>query len=143
MQQYYAISAARDGFRRAGRAWQRKAEIVAASDLSPVQLEMLRADPNITVTPCAPDGAGTPAGGAVDAAPSADDLLVAMSVEDLRGRLIRNACRGLDPEEDFTSGGVPEVSALKRLTGLASISADERDQAWADHQKNGPAKPAA
>ena len=124
MEQHYAISASRAGHVRAGRAWTLEPTIVAASDLTLTQLEMLRADPGITVVPCAPP-----------AAVSTDELLAAMPLDELRARLIRRACRELDPAEDLTSGGAPEVSALKRLTGLASISAAERDQAWADHEK--------
>ena len=68
MSEHYAISAVRDGFRRAGRQWGRKAEIVAAFDLTDDQLEALRGDESITITPCAVDG---PAGATAKVAESA------------------------------------------------------------------------
>ena len=128
--QQFAISAHRDGFRRAGRAWNRAATVVSADELTEEQLEQLRDDPNITVTPCAPEGP------AADAAPAAAsdprDVLRGMSVAELRGWLIRAVMRGLDRDnaDHFTAAGLPEVAALKDATGLASVSAAERNTLW-------------
>lgn len=126
--QHYAISASRDGFRRAGRAWTRAATVVAADDITEAQLEQLRADPNITVTETA----------APEAAPS----VAAAAPEDvatLRGLLIRAAMRGLDPDnpDHFTKAGLPEVAALKQATGLESVSAAERSELWDAEQAEG------
>ena len=126
--EHYAISAARDGFRRAGRAWSREATVVAAGDLTEAQVRMLRADPNITIVPTSDAPAAPP-----DAASEGPDgYLRGMAVADLRGWLIRNACGELDPGTDdhFTAAGQPATAALEGVTGLASISAAERDFAW-------------
>ena len=53
--EHVAVSAHRDGFRRAGRAWSRQPEQVALADLPDGALDALLADPGITVTPV--DGA--------------------------------------------------------------------------------------
>lgn len=135
--QRYAVSAARDGARRAGRVWRRKPTIVSAADLTPTELEMLQADPAITVAPWAPEW------GNGEAAPTAEELLAAMTLDEMRARLVRRACRELVPGEDFTASGMPEVSALQRLTGLRAVSAAERDRAWLDHVEAGNAAAAA
>ena len=136
--QNLAISASRDGFRRAGRTWGREATLVAAGDLDDAQLEMLRADPNITVTPVAPGGGGAAAAPPAPAR-TLDEALAAMPLEALRGRLVRRACAELDPADDghFTAAGLPATDRLETLTGLRAISAAERDAAWADHQASG------
>ena len=135
--QHYAISATRDGFRRAGRTWSREAEVVPAGELGEAALEALRADPNITVTPCAADGP-VPAAGGASAAPRPSDAEVAraMSVEELRAALIHVAMRGLEPAnaDHFTAAGLPVAAALQQATGLRSISAAERDEIWPDVQ---------
>lgn len=148
MQQHFAISAHRDGFRRAGRAWNRKAAIVAADDLTEAQMKMLRSDPNITITPCAPEGddATAAAAGAADA-PTAEQIQEAlrdMNAAMLRGWLIRAAMGELTPGNDdhFTSAGLPEIAALKKLTGLSSIPASERDDCWERFRSSEPAKQA-
>ena len=146
--EYFAISASRDGFRRAGRAWGRQAKVVAAGDLTDAQLQMLRADPNITVTPCAPEGdPEAAAGGAPAAAPSAEQIqeaLRGMNVAMLRGWLIRAAMGELEPgnEDHFTRAGAPEIAALRELAGLSSISAAERDELWRLHRDGAESAPA-
>ena len=125
--QHLAISAASDGFRRAGRAWQRKAEIVAASDLDPAQLELLQADPNITVTPVA-----------AEQRPAAELAARAgATVDELREALIRAGIGTLEPgrKDHWTAAGLPEIAALRTATGLASISAAERDRVWGEIQQ--------
>ena len=131
---HFAISATRDGFRRAGRAWSREAAIVAAEDLTDAQLEMLRADPNITVTPCAPPEDPEDAAAAPAAGPNRSPAEVArdMSRSELRAALIHVACRQIDPDnpDHVTKAGLPEIAELKRQTGLVDVSAGERDEAW-------------
>lgn len=123
MGEHYAISAVRDGFCRAGRRWGRKAEIVSAADLTADQLEALEGDPSITITPCAPEGP------AAAAAPPAG-----ATVEELRDALIRAGIGTLEPgrEDHWTGAGLPEVAAIKAATGLASVSAAERDRVWGE-----------
>ncbi len=135
--QHYAISASRDGFRRAGREWSREATVVAEGDLAPEQLEALRDDKNITVTPCAPEGPEIEGSSDVFAeAAVVREALRGTSTTILRGWLIRAAMGELEPgnEDHWTSSGAPEIAAVKRLTGLASISAAERDELWEMHQ---------
>lgn len=45
------IRAARDGFRRAGRAWSREPVEVSLAELSAVQIALLEAEPLITIEP--------------------------------------------------------------------------------------------
>lgn len=42
----------------------------------------------------------------------------------------------LDPENEahFTKGGKPECDALATVSGIESVSAKERDAAWAEYQ---------
>ena len=132
--QQLAISAHRDGFRRAGRVWNRAATKVAVDELTEQQLVQLRDDPNITVTLCAPEGQAAADGGGAAAAdgPSPEAVLRSLSVAEARAWLIRAAMRGLDPrnEDHFTAAGLPEVAALKDATGLSSVSAAERNTLW-------------
>ena len=125
MSDHYAISAVRDGFRRAGRAWSRTAEIVPAGELTPDELEALGSDPGITITPCAPEGPAAPAAAPPPPAPGA-------TVDELREALIRAGIGALEPgrEGHWTAAGLPDVGAVKAATGLASVSAAERDRAW-------------
>ena len=153
--QQLAISAHRDGFRRAGRAWNRAATVVAVDELTREQREQLRGDPNITVTLCAPEGAPESAPAAEVMGPTeayetgyaagTRDAAGAMNVAELRDWLIRAAMRGLDPQTDghFTASGLPATAALEAATGLASITAAERDDYWARFQPSLPEKPAA
>ena len=49
-----------------------------------------------------------------------------------RAALIRLAVPNV-PEEEYTKNGVPSTEALESLTGLKSITAEERDVAWQDY----------
>ena len=95
---------------------------------------MLRADPNITVTPCAPPEDPEDAAAASGAAPSRSPAEIArdMSRSELRAALIHVACRQIDADnpDHVTKSGLPEIAELKRQTGLADVSAAERDSAW-------------
>lgn len=48
---HLVISAFRDGFRRAGRAWTRAEQTVAIADLTNEQVAAIRAEPNLSVKP--------------------------------------------------------------------------------------------
>lgn len=41
-------------------------------------------------------------------------------------------------EEDYTSGGLPKVEPLEAITGIAGITAKERDEAWEIYQASLP-----
>ena len=136
--EHFAISAHRDGFRRAGRAWNRQATVVAAADLTAGQLAALHADPNIAVTPCPP--AGLPPASADGAGPPPlEEALRGLPPAALRRWLIRAAFDRLDADDPdhFTAAGAPEIAAVRRLTGLASIAAAERDALWREHRAAG------
>ena len=120
---HYAVSAARDGFRRAGRAWSRTPVVVPAGDLDDEALAALRADPSITIVPTGPEGPA-PEGGNQPPLPT--------DVPSLRAALTRAAIGQLDTgdESHWTKDGRPTVDALEALSGLASVSSTERDAAW-------------
>ena len=111
MSEKLAIAATRDGFRRCGRAWGVKPQIVSASDFTEEQLEALRADPNIIVT----DGAG------LEQAPAEDDPAGLSPF--FRDRLVRLATAAA--VRDGTAK--PTVADLKAVTGIRDITAAERD----------------
>lgn len=46
---FFSVRALREGFRRAGRAWSKQAEIVNAADFSAEQWAQLQAEPLIVV----------------------------------------------------------------------------------------------
>ncbi len=108
------ITARRDGFRRAGRAWSTEPTTVEASDFSEEQITALRSDPMLTVSE------NGKAGGA---SPSDDDL----SVDDVIA-----AIRRLDPNnpEHYTKSGKPQTDALSESLGR-EVSAKLRDKAFA------------
>lgn len=57
--------------------------------------------------------------------------------DDRQAKIIA-AIKGLDPKTkgNFTSAGVPSVEALEKVVG--DITAEERDAAWAQVQKDNP-----
>ncbi len=56
-----------------------------------------------------------------------------------RAEAIEAAIGDLPPGDAaaWTSGGKPEVRALREATGLENITAEERDAAWARHEAKG------
>ena len=67
---HLSVTAVRDGFRRAGRAWPARPTLVAVADLTAEQLEQLEAEaaldtPSLVVAPAVP-----PAPAAPEAAPA-------------------------------------------------------------------------
>lgn len=131
--QLYAVSAHRDGFRRAGREWSVQPTTVTVADaddpdrpegaVTPAQLEQLRADPNIAVVPTVPE---TPAGDPVaeSRAPASDAALAATRAAHLR------TATALAPEDaERTGDGRLTVDWLAAATGLDGVTAAERDAA--------------
>lgn len=128
MATHLSIRAARDGFRRAGRAWGRQPTVVPRAELTDGQVAQLEADPNIDVHPCGPEG-GADASAAVE--PRGP-----LGVAEARRALLLAGARTLEPgrEDHWTTAGLPEIAALKQATGLASIPADERNAVWEEAQ---------
>ena len=133
--QQFAVSAHRDGFRRAGREWAVQPATVAVADaddpdrpegaITPAQLEQLRADPNIAVVPTVPEApAGDPV--AESRAPASDAALAAARAAHLR------TATALAPEDaERTGDGRLTVDWLAAATGLDGVTAAERDAAAA------------
>ena len=107
---HIAVAAAHDGFRRAGRAWHTTPETVPVAEFTVEQLDALKADPSITVTPVA-DPEAAPQGRA----------------ERLQAGIAR---LNRDDPAHWTKSGKPEVGALRAAARLGDISAAERDAAW-------------
>ena len=123
---HLSIRAERDGFRRAGRPWARRPTVVPRSELTDEQIGQLEADPAVDVLPCGPAGAAD----APAAAPAARGPL---DVGEARRELLLAGMRALEPGRDdhWTAAGAPEIAALRKVTGLASIPGAERDEVWA------------
>lgn len=152
-----AISATRDGWRRAGRAWTVEPQTVDEADFSAEQLEMLRGDPAVAVvtvfdgeemsedplrrflplleaaglTPESTDGDILAAAGMQALAPPEDppDDGVANRTERLL-TAIATMAEGDRDEADWTKDGRPEVRALARNAGVDDLTAAERDAVW-------------
>lgn len=122
-------SVAHDGYRRAGMAFNTGENILAAGTVTCSQLAMLEADPRLAVSYAQADTADGTAGNVVQG--SEHDGLGHVSELSLL-----DAIGKLDPEnsEHFTCGNKPQVNALEKLTGI-SLTAKERDEAWAEFQK--------
>ena len=112
--EHVAVSAHRDGFRRAGREWTVQPRTVAVADLTAAELDQLRRDPNIAVVPTTPGAA--PAGASAGAA-------------DARAALVRVATRLAPEDAERTKSGRLGTGWLEAATGLDSVTAAERDAA--------------
>lgn len=58
------VTASRDGFRRAGRAWPAAGAVIDPKDFTPEQLAALKAEPMLEISEIAPDGPKPAAGAA-------------------------------------------------------------------------------
>ena len=158
-EQLIVVQASRAGRRRAGRAWPAgPVAVVVVEDgqapppdgisVTAAQLAQLEADPEIVVSRGGAAAEQTTPAGRVRAAADlsaaqlatelsarlrAGDRSPGLSAADLRDALILAAMLELVPgdEDHWTQGGDPEIAALKRISGLSSISAAERDRLWA------------
>ena len=133
---HLSVAATRDRYRRAVRPWGTTPETVPAADFTPEQIRALHDDPMIIVTPLSahPTVAAGPAG----SGPSAEGPAKAGHAEraDRGARLLAAIARLPEGDEHRTTDGRPEVAALRTATGLADVSAAERDawtQAWEAH----------
>lgn len=134
---HVAVSAHRDGFRRAGRQWSVQPTVVAVEPadapdrtqdaITPEELEQLRRDPNVAVVPTAPDADGAPADPVAESrAPASDAALAAARAAHLR------TATALAPDDaERTGDGRLTVDWLACATGLDGVTAAERDAAAA------------
>ena len=135
--QLFAVSAHRDGFRRAGREWAVQPATVAVADaddpdrpagaVTPAQLEQLRADPNIAVVPTVPDAGGDPVAESEGAARLVADLDAALAAA--RAAHLRTATALAPEAAERTGDGRLTVDWLAAATGLDGVTAAERDAA--------------
>lgn len=121
------ITALIEGYRRAGVAHSIKPVTHPADAFSETQIEILEADPRISVAFSDVDAETTLA----DDPPSANEWAAV-------GRAIRE----LGPD-DYTNGGKPEVDAINDALGedAKRVSAKDRDRIWADMVEAGFSAP--
>lgn len=126
----------RAGFRRAGRQWPAEAVTVAVADFTPEQVQAILDEPMLLVTPTAhpsdadagPAGSGSHTGEPAKAGHA--------ERADRAARLLAAVAALPDDAEHRTAEGLPEVKALRAATGLADVSAAERDahvEAFIEH----------
>ncbi|RZQ00671.1 HI1506-related protein [Vibrio vulnificus] len=122
VQKILVISAAHDGYRRAGMAFKNGENLLPASQFTEAQLAQIQADPHLRYELHQEDVDGGDASGAVDG--SADALSIA------------EAIMQLDPknEDHFTKSGKPDLKALSAIVGC-NVSGAERDEVWTAMQE--------
>ncbi len=108
---------------------------------SPAQRGRRRYEPGETIALDDAEAAPLLAAGVVEAPPDAapetageaDAGDAGAGADPARAERVRAAVAGLEPgrEEHWTKSGKPEVAALRAATGMADVSAAERDAAWA------------
>lgn len=120
------ISAAHDGYRRAGMAFKNGENLLPTSQFTEAQLAQIQADPHLRYELHQEDVDGGDASGSVDG--SADALSIA------------EAIMQLDPknEDHFTKSGKPELKALSAIVGR-NVSGAERDEVWTAMQESADA----
>ena len=126
-------SAAHDGYRRAGMALKAGENILEAGALTCSQLAMLKADPRLAVSYPEADTADSTPGAVVQGS-----LSDGVTGEEVKQQItLISAISQLDPENPahFTTSNKPQVDVLEKLTGQ-SVTASERDDAWADYQQS-------
>ncbi|WP_264402699.1 HI1506-related protein [Vibrio parahaemolyticus] len=111
------ISAAHDGYRRAGLAFKNGKNLLPASQFTETQLAQIQADPHLRYELHQEDVDGGDASGAVDGVLGNVGLM--------------DAIKQLDPSNDahFTKSGKPELKALSVILGR-NVTGAERDEAW-------------
>jgi hypothetical protein len=117
VQKILVISAAHDGYRRAGMAFKNGENLLEASLFTETQLAQIQADPHLRYELHQEDVDGGDASGAVDGVSGNVGLM--------------DAIKQLDPSNDahFTKSGKPELKALSAILGR-NVSGAERDEAW-------------
>ncbi|EOW9251043.1 TPA: HI1506-related protein, partial [Vibrio cholerae] len=117
VQKILVISAAHDGYRRAGVAFKNGENLLPASQFTETQLAQIQADPHLRYELHQEDVDGGDASGAVDGVSGCVGLM--------------DAIKQLDPSNDahFTKSGKPELKALSAILGR-NVTGAERDEAW-------------
>ncbi len=114
---------AHSGYRRAGLVFDQGKNELSADKVTSAQLAQINADARLSIIEDSPvtDSASS---GTVEGGDNSLSLI--------------DAIKQLDPDntDHFTSGGKPQVDALEKLMGK-SVSAAERDAAWAELQAQG------
>ena len=116
---HLTITSRRPGFWRCGRQWPSEPVTVAAEDFDPAQLQALHDEPMLIVTPASSRDAE--AAGAGEGTPSPADVATRAA------RILAAIAACPNDEAHRTRDGRPEVAALREATGLADLSAAERD----------------
>jgi len=116
------ISAAHNGYRRAGVALVQGKNTFETDQFNDAQLAMLESDPRLEVLK--EDADGSPGAGGQETGLLEQDGVPASLIE---------AIKRLNPDEKkhFTSAGKPQTDILSELMGR-SVSAAERDEAWTE-----------
>ncbi|ENM6044721.1 hypothetical protein AB8H57_002775 [Vibrio parahaemolyticus] len=116
------VSAAHDGYRRAGMAFKNGKNLLPASQFTETQLAQIQADPHLRYELHQEDLDGGDASGAVDGVSGNVGLM--------------DAIKQLDPSNDahFTKSGKPELKALSAILGR-NVTGAERDEAWSAMQE--------
>ncbi|EOX3330233.1 HI1506-related protein [Vibrio cholerae] len=117
VQKILVISAAHDGYRRAGVAFKNGENLLPASQFTETQLAQIQADPHLRYELHQEGVDSGDASGAVDGVSGGIGLM--------------DAIKQLDPsnEAHFTKSGKPELKALSAIVGR-SVTGAERDEAW-------------
>jgi hypothetical protein len=117
VQKILVISAAHDGYRRAGMAFKNGENLLPASQFTETQLAQIQADPHLRYELHQEDVDGGDASGAVDGVSGGVGLM--------------DAIKQLDPSNDahFTKSGKPELKALSAILDR-NVSGAERDEVW-------------
>ncbi|ELX4136201.1 hypothetical protein V6450_000038 [Vibrio vulnificus] len=113
VQKILVISAAHDGYRRAGMAFKNGENLLPASQFTETQLAQIQADPHLRYELHQEDVDGGDASGAVDGVSGGVGLM--------------DAIKQLDPsnEAHFTK----KLKALSAIVGR-NVTGAERDEAW-------------
>ncbi|MCS0442115.1 HI1506-related protein [Vibrio diabolicus] len=116
------ISAAHDGYRRAGMAFKNGENLLPASQFTEAQLAQIQADPHLRYELHQEDVDGGDASGSVDGVSGGVGLMDAIKQLDLGN------------EAHFTKSGKPDLKALSAIVGR-NVTGAERDEVWTAMQE--------
>ncbi|EJG1803528.1 HI1506-related protein [Vibrio parahaemolyticus] len=116
------ISAAHDGYRRAGMAFKNGENLLPASQFTEAQLAQIQADPHLRYELHQEDVDGGDASGSVDGVSGGVGLMDAIKQLDLSN------------DAHFTKSGKPDLKALSAIVGR-NVTGAERDEVWTAMQE--------